>query len=340
VPAEHATALVLRCVDFSESSLVVTLFTREFGKIEALAKGAKRLKNPFDSALDLMSLCRIVFLRKSSEALDLITEAKLLRRFRCPGRELAPLYAGYYVVELLRDLTARYDPLPELFDLADSALEGLGRGQPVWRWVFRWELGALGLLGHLPSLDRCVVCGQSVQGLVRVVFNPLQGGVMCEACRTAQPAGRQTITVDQGLLRSMAVLADPRHPAADRLELDPAHRGQLRHLLNLVICNLLGRPPRMHAYWDLMFQEPDRRKSPAAASEQESRPAAKSAVGQPNCPEAPAAEGPAGQTTAQSVQGPVGQPIDSAPAPVAQPSPQVEQVPGGQPTPPAAAAES
>ena len=82
MPAEQATALVLRTVDFSESSLVVTLFTREFGKIGALAKGARRLKGPFESALDLLALCRIVFLRKSSDALDLLTEAKLERRFR------------------------------------------------------------------------------------------------------------------------------------------------------------------------------------------------------------------------------------------------------------------
>ncbi len=279
--AEHATALVLRCVDFSESSLVVTLFTREFGKIEALAKGAKRLKNPFDSALDLMSLCRIVFLRKSSEALDLITEAKLLRRFRCPGRDLAPLYAGYYVVELLRDLTARYDPLPELFDLANSALESLSLGQPVWRWVFRWELAALRLLGHLPSLETCVVCGQPIQGDRHLGFNPLQGGVVCQPCRTAQPLPPPSLTVDQGLLRSMAVLSEPGHAAADRLELDSAHRSQLRHLLNQVICNLLGRPPRMHAYLALMMQERPGRKTPAATFDQPLPPAPTGPIGPP-----------------------------------------------------------
>lgn len=270
--AEHATALVLRCVDFSESSLVVTLFTREFGKIEALAKGAKRLKNPFDSALDLMSLCRIVFLRKSSEALDLVTEAKLQRRFRCPGRDLAPLYAGYYIVELLRDLTGRYDPLPELFDLADAALQGLSLGQPVWRWVFRWELGALRLLGHLPSVGTCVVCGKSVQGAVRAAFDPLRGGVVCESCRASQAPSAPITMVDQGLLRSMNVLADPFHAAAERIELDVARRAQLRHLLNLVMTNLLGRPPRMHAYFSFLMQENDRRKNVSSSQEKDPRP--------------------------------------------------------------------
>ncbi len=77
-----ATAIVLRTVEFSETSLILTLFTREFGKVRGLAKGARRLKSAFESALDLLALCRIVFLRKSSEALDLLTEAKLLRRFR------------------------------------------------------------------------------------------------------------------------------------------------------------------------------------------------------------------------------------------------------------------
>ncbi|HEY2826636.1 MAG TPA: recombination protein O N-terminal domain-containing protein, partial [Pirellulales bacterium] len=70
--SEKATALVLKVVEFSETSSIVTLFTSEFGKIQALAKGARRPKGPFESALDLLALCRIVFLRKSSGALDLL----------------------------------------------------------------------------------------------------------------------------------------------------------------------------------------------------------------------------------------------------------------------------
>ncbi len=112
---EKASALVLRVIDFSETSAVVTLFTREFGKLSGLAKGARRSKGPFEHALDLLAVCRIVFLRKSSGALDLVTEAKLERRFRPRGRDLASLYAGYYVAELLLELTHDDDPHPELY---------------------------------------------------------------------------------------------------------------------------------------------------------------------------------------------------------------------------------
>src|SRR5580658_455875 len=141
MPTEKAIALVLRVVEFSETSSVVTLFTREFGKVRGLAKGARRPKGPFESALDLLSLCRIVFLRKSSDALDLLTEAKLERRFRPAPRSLSSLYAGYYVAELLTEFTDDSDPHPQLFDAASETLLALGNGgSSVAALVLRFEL--------------------------------------------------------------------------------------------------------------------------------------------------------------------------------------------------------
>src|SRR5215470_7362724 len=136
--SEKAVALVLKVIEFSETSSVVTLFTREFGKIQALAKGARRPKGPFESALDLLAYCRVVFLRKSSGALDLLTEAKLERRFRPPGRNLSCLYAGYYVAEILSELTTDYDPHPALFDLACDTLIGLSQDAGVAAMVLRF----------------------------------------------------------------------------------------------------------------------------------------------------------------------------------------------------------
>src|ERR1043165_4338396 len=63
---QKAEALVIRQTDFSETSKVVTFFTREHGKISVIAKGARRLKGPFEAAIDLLTVCRIVFIRKSS----------------------------------------------------------------------------------------------------------------------------------------------------------------------------------------------------------------------------------------------------------------------------------
>src|SRR5258708_18651715 len=123
---EKAQALVLRTTDWSETSRIATLWTREFGKVRVLAKGGRRLKSNFESALDLLTLAAIVLLRKSSGSLDLLTEAQVKERFPRLSTDLPALYAGYYIAELLADTTEEYDPHPLVFDEALAALRVLG----------------------------------------------------------------------------------------------------------------------------------------------------------------------------------------------------------------------
>ena len=93
---DHAVGIVIRSVDFSETSKVVTLFTREFGKLGALAKGGRRAKGSFEGSLDVLSVFRIGVIRKPSADLDLLTEARLEERFAGLGRDLQALYAGFF----------------------------------------------------------------------------------------------------------------------------------------------------------------------------------------------------------------------------------------------------
>ena len=246
---EKANALVLRVVEWSETSAVVTLFTREFGKVRAIAKGARRPKGPFESALDLLSRCRIVFLRKSSEALDLLTEAKLERWFRPRPRDLGSLYAGYYVAELLAELTDDYDPHPELFDTAVDVLASLGTTGPLASRVLRFELMALDLLGHLPSLKTCVECGNSVEIAGRVPFGQLAGGVLCKQCR---PGKTNVVSVSAAVIETLARFADRENRTWRDDPIEPRVAGELRGVLNHYLAHLLGHKPRMHDYLKIL----------------------------------------------------------------------------------------
>ncbi len=119
-----------------------------------MAKGARRPKGPFESALDLLALCRIVFLRKSSDSLDLLTEAKLERRFRPRRGDLSSLYAAYYVAELLNEITDDYDSHPRLFDAADATLVALSGQGSVASALVRFELAALREIGTFAHARR------------------------------------------------------------------------------------------------------------------------------------------------------------------------------------------
>jgi DNA repair protein RecO (recombination protein O) len=164
--AEKTRAIVLRTFPFGESSCVVSLYTRDHGKLRALAKGAWRPKGSFDAALDLLSTCQVLVLRKSSDSLHLLTEAFLEHRFRV-GRSLASYLAALDLAELLDALTADGDHQPELFDVAYSTLRTLsapadgasvaGGGladRDVRALATHTELALLRLLGHAPALVR------------------------------------------------------------------------------------------------------------------------------------------------------------------------------------------
>ncbi len=245
---EKSSAIVLRLVDFSETSCVVTLFTQHFGKISALAKGARRPKGPFDSALDLLALCRIVFLQKSSDSLDLLTEAKLVRRFRSASRDLSRLYAAYYVAELLLELTEFGDPHPELFEESERALSNLDQHSDVADTVLRFEMSLLRQLGYLPALRVCAVCGASALQQDRVLFGLAAGGLLCPKCR---PGQRQVVSLSRPAADVLDRTANPSDGSPAPMD-DPKLRGELRGLMNRYLTNLLGHPPRMQKYLGML----------------------------------------------------------------------------------------
>jgi DNA repair protein RecO (recombination protein O) len=241
--AEKALALVVRGTDWSETSRITTLFSREFGKLRALAKGGRRLKSNFDCAFDLLSVCRIVFLRKAS-GLDLLTEARLEEQFPVLRHDLRALYTGYYLAELLADGTQDYDPHPPLFDAALESLRGLGKGADPRAAASAFELVWLRELGYSPRLDACATCGAEVEG--GAAFSPAAGGVVCPRCG---PAAADRRWLSPSGLAAMRELADaagrgtPPDPAA-------AANGELRPVLGQTVSYVLGRRPRLLGYVD------------------------------------------------------------------------------------------
>ncbi|QDU97065.1 DNA repair protein RecO [Lignipirellula cremea] len=243
--SEKTTAIVVRLIEFSESSLVTTLFTRDFGKISGLAKGARRPKSAFEGALDLLAVIRIVFLHKSSDVLDLLTEAKLDRSFRAARRDLKRLHAGYYVAELLNELTDAGDPHPELFDAADEALREIDGDGEVNRVVFRFELTALDLLGHLPALHECAGCGEELETRERYPFGQLSGGLLCPTCRSRH---RQVASVSAAVIEVMRTFSHLENENWRTAPLPPKVQGELRGLMNHYLNNLAGKRLKMHAF--------------------------------------------------------------------------------------------
>jgi len=245
MPAVRSPALILRTIEIFETSLVVTMFTRELGKISALAKGGRRLKGPFSGGLDLLGVSDIVVLHKASDALDLLTEAVPLERFMSLRRDLAALFAGYYVAELLTELTDFHDPHPKLFDAAVVTLRHLGEPDLLDLRLLRFELACLRELGLMPLLDECAHCGAPVEASGdSFAFGLATGGVICPECRPGQP---HVATLTGRTLDSLRTLSSP-GSAWRSLDRSPAALSPVRATLGAVVSHQFGRRPRLLPY--------------------------------------------------------------------------------------------
>ena len=239
---DKTTAILIRQVDFSESSRIATFYTRDDGKLGMMAKGGRRQKNAFDSSLDLLARSDVVYIRKPT-SLSLLTEAKLKSRFRPPEGDMAALYAGYYVAELLDGLTEEADPNVDLFDAACETLDQLMTGMAREKVVSRFELRLLQEIGQMPSFTECLRCGNGVHPEHGLTWGR-EGGVLCPRCRTGAGGTR----LSAGTLAVFDTLAGEDPTRIDRLRLQRDQLGEVRSVLNSAVARVLERKPKMARY--------------------------------------------------------------------------------------------
>lgn len=239
---EKAVGIVVRGTDFSETSRIATIWTREFGKVRVLAKGGRRPKSNFESALDLLTHCSIVLIRKPGGGLDLLTEARVLERFVGIRRDLPALYAGYYAAELLCDLTEDDDPHPALFDETLNLLRTLGSAEmETGPRVLRFEMALLRELGYEPQLTACAACRAGLPADSTLQFSVAAGGLICGRCRAPSGAKYRIARETADIWRRMA-------STPEVVMTTKAATRELRQVMGLYVSHLLGHRPRSLAY--------------------------------------------------------------------------------------------
>jgi DNA repair protein RecO (recombination protein O) len=241
MPTLQATGIVVRGNDWSETSRIATLFTKDHGRIRVLAKGGRRVNSAFEISLDLLNVCDVVFIHKSTGGMDLLTEARIADRFPALRTDLNALYAGYYLAELLADGTQDMDPHPELFEAAITTLRRLNSHGDWLDAVSQFELAWLRELGYTPRVDACAGCGEVSDFVLtngRIALGLEAGGVLCGRCRTS---ARDVWSLSVPAFDALAGMLTGSSMAF-------AVRGELRPLLGQMICRTLGRRPRLMSY--------------------------------------------------------------------------------------------
>ena len=173
-------ALVLRDVDYKESDKILTLFTREMGKITASARGCRKKGSALAAGCQLLCWSEMVLYEYQGRWA--VKEAASQRQFRGVRDDLDKLALGCYFAEVAETLAEEEMPSPELLSLILNSLHALdSMHKPLAQVKAAFELKAMCIAGYEPLLEGCAVCGEETPDQPR--FHLREGVLHCAACR-------------------------------------------------------------------------------------------------------------------------------------------------------------
>src|SRR4051794_5484834 len=211
MPLTRDRCICLRKTEYSETSQIVTLLSREHGVIRAIAKGAHRRtkagSSKFDGGMDFLEVGDAVFTLDPARELATLTEWSLREGHLEFRKDLRALFLALYAGELVDRLLEEHDPHPELFDRLEATLGELATPRREQAFLC-FELDLLREMGYLADLSECVSCGGKPDGAPMSYFSARAGGAVCRDCETAHP---DRLLLDSRLLRMVqGILKLPR----------------------------------------------------------------------------------------------------------------------------------
>jgi DNA repair protein RecO (recombination protein O) len=253
------TAVCIRVVDYSETSQIVTFFTKANGKIGAIARGSKRPKSAFDGPIEMFSYGEIVFSDPAKEKLATLTEFQQ-HGFTDLTSNLFAFNCCLFAAELLNKLTHDNDPHPELFDSFLQFLHDVsehraypepGRRissiehQDILSLLILFQLTLLREIGLMPILNACANCKKRYDKQItsderRVTsdefyFSSSANGLICRDCEASFPDKIKLSKYAAACLNNLKLIAD-----ADEKTLREIEKILIAHFTEL-----LGHRPKM-----------------------------------------------------------------------------------------------
>ena len=229
-------AVVLRHAEWGEADRILTLYTRERGKVRAIAKGARKIRSR--KAGHLEPFTRVTLQLAKGRDLLIVTQADTVDAYLPLGEDLVKTGYASYVVELLDRFT--YEEESEnfaIYVLLTEILERIALDTDPWLAIRYFEVRLLDYLGYRPHLFKCANCGKEIKPEDQF-FSPSAGGVLCPTCGAGLP-GVWRISMET--LKHFRHFQRSSYSQAQRARPSPEVQNELETLMQKYFTYLLER---------------------------------------------------------------------------------------------------
>ena len=202
-------ALVLKSMRYGETSKIVTLYTRRYGKLRVVAKGARQPKSKFGGSLEPITHISVIFYRKENRDLHTLSQAEIRSGYFRIHSNLEKLSIGLAIVDLVSAVFHGEEENESAFRLLTQSLQLLDTAKMSSRNVLlAFEMRLVSLLGFQPHFRSCSVCGSQLSlGEVKsgIIFDIARGGLLCVLC---EKKGSRKVKVSRAACRALLIFLD------------------------------------------------------------------------------------------------------------------------------------
>jgi DNA repair protein RecO (recombination protein O) len=196
-------AIVLRTWPLHEADLIVSFFTRDYGRIKGTAKAALKSRKRFGGALEPMTVARAWFVERPKQDLVRLDQLEIIRSPLSAPVDLTRMAVLSFFAEVLDQALPEHDPQETVFRLMVSVLEQTTVENP-WMALTYFQLWMTRLMGLLPDMTRCIVCGEPLRG-AEVFYSNYSDGLFCGVHRN----GSATVLSDDSWQLALRMLRSP-----------------------------------------------------------------------------------------------------------------------------------
>ena len=235
-------AIILSYTPLGEADLLVTMFTRDQGKVRAVGKGARRSTSKLVGHLEPLTVVNMSMAHGRS--MDIISQAEVIQSFSSLKEDLMAITKGLYLSEMVDGFGAEASANPELFRLLLDTLRAVETNPASDMPLRFFEFHLLQVSGLMPELYHCVECRQELEPDAHR-FSPNVGGTLCLDCN---PDDAHLRPLSLRALKVLRLLDRSGMAEACRISLDDSLVAELKSLLFATVGYWLGKEIRSNSF--------------------------------------------------------------------------------------------
>lgn len=224
--------IVIRSMDYGEGNKIITLFSREHGKMSVVARGAKKVKSRFGSAVQLFTLGDFSFYKAGQ--LGTLNHAEIVEAFHKLREDLHMASNASYLAELTDKMLGDQEGHPYLFEQLKGSFQAFLEGKDMQVIVYLYEMKMMMHAGYTPELEQCVICRNKAEA---VSFSVGLGGMLCETCRLRDP---QAFVLPPGVFKLLRIFVQADVRRLGQIDVKPQTKALLKQALRAYFDTHIG----------------------------------------------------------------------------------------------------